>query len=157
MGKKKKKGRPRSVNQLCGVKVYKFDECGFQPGRGCTRNVIGAKSSYPNLAESERGENITALECIAADGWQIDPLFIFKGTGQSHMEALFYGSETLSPDTMMAISPNDWISDELSLAWLGYFIQLTSHRVNRGESDILYSTAVARILHWNFFRDTRLT
>lgn len=38
------------------------------------------------------------------------------------MEAWFYGSETLSLDIMTAISPNGWISDELALAWLGYFI-----------------------------------
>jgi hypothetical protein len=70
------------ANVLHGVParlVYNFDECGFQPGQGRSRNVIGAKSSCPDLAESERGENITALECIAADGWQMDPLFIFKG------------------------------------------------------------------------------
>jgi hypothetical protein len=53
------------------------------------------------------------------------------------MEAWFYGSENLSLDTMTAISPNSWISDELALAWLGYFIQLTAHRVNRGEKRVL--------------------
>jgi uncharacterized protein YjhX (UPF0386 family) len=36
--------------------------------------VISSKGSkVPDLAESERGENITAIECIAADGWQMDP------------------------------------------------------------------------------------
>ncbi|KAJ5483813.1 transposase [Penicillium diatomitis] len=99
--------------------VYNFDECGFQPGQGRPRNVIGAKSSCPDLAETERGENITALECITADGWQMDPL------------------ETLSPDTLTAISPNGWISDELALAWLGYFIQSTAHRVNRDKKRVL--------------------
>ena len=39
------------------------------------------KRSGPDLAETERGENITALECIAADRWQMDPLFIFKSGG----------------------------------------------------------------------------
>ncbi|KAF4236562.1 hypothetical protein CNMCM8980_009552 [Aspergillus fumigatiaffinis] len=59
--------------------VYNFDECGFQPGEGKSRNVISSKGSkVPDLAESERGENITAIECIAADGWQMDPWFIFK-------------------------------------------------------------------------------
>jgi hypothetical protein len=67
----------------------------------------------------------------------MDPLFIFKGTGRNLMEAWFYGSENLSPDTMTAISPNSWISDELALAWLGYFIQLTAYRVNRGEKRVL--------------------
>jgi transposase-like protein len=34
--------------------VYNFDECGFQPGRGQSRRVIGGKSC-PDLAEAERG------------------------------------------------------------------------------------------------------
>ena len=48
--------------------VYNFDECGFRPGEGQSRNVIALKSCA-DLAESEQGENITAIECIAADGW----------------------------------------------------------------------------------------
>jgi hypothetical protein len=59
--------------------VYNFDECGFQPGEGISRNVISSKGKAADLAESERGENITAIECVAADGWQMDPWFIFKG------------------------------------------------------------------------------
>jgi hypothetical protein len=57
--------------------VYNFDECGFRPGEGRPRKVIGSRS-VPNLAESERGENITAIECVAADGWQMDSWFIFR-------------------------------------------------------------------------------
>ena len=51
--------------------VYNFDECGFRPGEGQSRKVIGSKSklkSCPDLAETERGENITAVKYIAADG-----------------------------------------------------------------------------------------
>ena len=48
--------------------VYNFDECGFRPGEGKARNVIGLKGSCLDLAESEKGENITTIECIAADG-----------------------------------------------------------------------------------------
>lgn len=38
-----------------------------------------ASKAVPDLAESERGENITSIKCIAADGWQMDLWFIFKG------------------------------------------------------------------------------
>ena len=65
----------------------------------------GTKRSGPDLAETERGENITALECIAADGWQMDPLFIFK-SGGVFLEAWFDGSESLLPTTMVSTSPN---------------------------------------------------
>src|ERR1700709_1077666 len=46
--------------------VYNFDECGFRPGEGRSRRVVGRKRCA-DIAETERGENITALECIAAD------------------------------------------------------------------------------------------
>jgi hypothetical protein len=60
--------------------VYNFDEYGFRPGEGKARNVIGGQDyPCPNLPETEKGENVTAIECIAADGWQMDPFFIFKG------------------------------------------------------------------------------
>lgn len=70
--------------------VYKFDECGFRPGKGQSWNMIGSKDC-PDLAESENGKNITAVECIAADGWQIDPFFIFK-SNSAFMEEWFHNS-----------------------------------------------------------------
>jgi hypothetical protein len=71
------------VKQAPARLVYNFDECGFQPGEGRSRKVISFKGKglkgAPDLPESEKGENITAIECIAADGWLMDPFFIFKG------------------------------------------------------------------------------
>jgi DDE superfamily endonuclease/Tc5 transposase DNA-binding domain len=117
--------------------VYNFDECGFQPGQGRARNVIGSRSSCPDLAGAERGETITAVECIAADGWLMDPLFIFKSSGNNFIEAWFDGSEDLPPSTTTAMSPNGWISDEIALAWLGAFISATADRVKSGEKRYL--------------------
>ncbi|KAF7183831.1 hypothetical protein CNMCM7691_004253 [Aspergillus felis] len=95
--------------------VYNFDECGFQPGEGKSRKVIGTKittkgkgkalKAIPDLAEAERGENITAIECVAADGWQMDPWFIFK--------------------------------DELAVQWLQSFVKATNERTKKGEKRIL--------------------
>ncbi|KAJ8234279.1 hypothetical protein LV156_004505 [Aspergillus fumigatus] len=135
----------KPYNQLAGVVkkdtpawlVYNFDECGFQPGEGKSRKVISSKGSkVPDLAESERGENITAIECVAADGWQMDPWFIFKGNG-IFMESWFNESEALPPDTTIATSPNGWISDELAVQWLQSFINATNERTKKGEKQIL--------------------
>jgi hypothetical protein len=115
--------------------VYNFDECGFQPGKGKSRKVIGSKGA-PDLAESEKGKNITAIECIAADGWVMDPFFIFKGGG-IFMESWFNESEALPPHTVIATSPNGWISDELALQWLQCFIEATNKHTKRGEKRIL--------------------
>jgi hypothetical protein len=42
------------------------------------------------------------------------------------MEAWYDGSEALPPNTGTVMSPNGWISDELALSWLGYFINATA-------------------------------
>lgn len=68
-----------TVKDMPARLVYNFDECGFQPSEGISRKVIGSKGTIPDLPEAKKGENITAIECIAADGWQMDPWFIFKG------------------------------------------------------------------------------
>ena len=121
--------------------VYNFDECGFRPGEGKSHKVIGSKSkstSCPNLAETERGENITAVECIGADGWQMDPLFIFK-SGETFMESWFPGSEGLPPNTLVGTSQTGWINDELALVWLVSFIEATNRddRTKKGEKRYL--------------------
>ncbi len=94
------------------------------------------KSRCPDLAEGEKGENITVLECISADGWLMAPFFIFKASG-SHMEAWYDGSEALPGDTLTAISQNGWISDELALTWLQEFVEATKDRIKQGEKRYL--------------------
>jgi hypothetical protein len=61
--------------------VYNFDECGFRPSEGESWRVVRSKKNVPNLPKAKKGENITAIECITTNGWQIEPLFIFKGGG----------------------------------------------------------------------------
>jgi hypothetical protein len=119
--------------------VYNFDECGFQPGQGRSRTVISSKSSCPNLPEAKRSETITAVECIAADSWLMDPLFIFKSSGQNFIEAWFDSSENLPLNTGTAISLNGWISDKLALSWLSYFDTATAiaDRLKSGEKRYL--------------------
>ncbi|KMK62518.1 transposase [Aspergillus fumigatus Z5] len=46
--------------------VYNFDECGFRPGEGKARNVIGLKGSCLDLAESKKATQ--------ANGWISDEL-----------------------------------------------------------------------------------
>lgn len=112
------------LNTVPACLVYNFDECGFQPGQGRAQKVFGSKTSCPDLAEGEKGENITAVECISADGWIMDLFFIFKASG-NFIETWYQGSETLPPEIMTAISLNGWISDELALAWLYQFDRVT--------------------------------
>jgi hypothetical protein len=48
--------------------IYKFDECGFQPGQGRARKDVGRKERCPELAGFDHTQNTTAIECIATDG-----------------------------------------------------------------------------------------
>jgi hypothetical protein len=59
--------------------IYNFNEAGFQPGKSTSRKIIRSRKgkgkasrSVPDLPETEKGENISTIKCIAADGWQID-------------------------------------------------------------------------------------
>jgi hypothetical protein len=82
--------------------VYNMDECGFRQGK--LRKVISSKGkSCPDLAESSKGENITAVECISADGWQMDPMIIFTSQG-AFMANWFHGSESLPLNTVVVVS-----------------------------------------------------
>jgi hypothetical protein len=84
--------------------VYNFDEYRFQPGQGRARKVFRLKSC-PDLTEGEKGENITIVKCISADGWLIAPFFMFKASGANHM-VWYNGSEVLPSDTTTVILLN---------------------------------------------------
>ncbi|KAJ5742297.1 transcriptional regulator family: Centromere protein B DNA-binding region [Penicillium manginii] len=115
--------------------VFNFDECGFQPGKGKPQNVISGTEYRSDLPEAEHSENITALECIAADGSSIPPLYIFKGS--TFQEDWFYASEQLPEGTITSVSKNGWINDDLALEWLNHFQKHTIDRVRPGEKRLL--------------------
>lgn len=101
--------------------------------------MISAKGkSCPDLAEALKGENVTAVECISADGWQMDPMIIFTSQG-AFTESWFHGSENLPLNVVVGVSAAGWINDELALTWLYHFIATTGQpdRLKRGEKRYL--------------------
>jgi hypothetical protein len=66
------------LKDLPSYLVYNFNECSFQPSQEKSWKIISTKKKYPDLTEFDHVKNITAVECIAADGWIMQPLFIFK-------------------------------------------------------------------------------
>ncbi|KAJ5267694.1 transcriptional regulator family: Centromere protein B DNA-binding region [Penicillium angulare] len=114
--------------------VYNFDETGFQLGQGQTQKVFTRyQSKIPRLAGEEHGERVTVAECIAADGWRMEPLIIFKGRHQ--MESWY--NTNLPQNWMTATTEKGYMIDELAVSWLKRFDQETQHRVRRGEYRIL--------------------
>jgi len=63
-----------------------------------------------------RGENITGVECIAADGWVMTPLYIVTG---KHQLSRWY--ERAADEWWFGVSETGWITDYLALMWLGSF------------------------------------
>jgi hypothetical protein len=112
--------------------VYNFNKCGFQPGSRKNQKVLSTKGRVPDLAESEYSENITALECIAADGWIMKPLFIFKG--KKFMES-WYNKEL--PDSYTAVSEKGYINDIIAVEWLQRFHEETKDRTKKEEKRVL--------------------
>lgn len=115
--------------------------CDLWPGKSKSQNVLGKKyrkRSYSDLVETKRDKTITVRECIAADRWQTNPLFISKSSGSS-IKCWFNGSEDLSPNTMVWISSNDRVSDISPSQWLDRFIKATAvrNRTKRDENRIL--------------------
>jgi hypothetical protein len=121
------------VKDLPPYLVYNFDECDFQPGQGRARKVIGTKDKHPDLAEFDHAKNITTVECIAADGWIMQPLFIFKG--ERFMEN-WYNHPDL-PDFWTGVSLKGYINDQLAIEWLQKFHEATKDQTKRGEKRVL--------------------
>jgi len=69
--------------------IYNFDETGFRLGEGKKQNVITANpSANAHIPTGDRGQFLTAIKCIAADGWVMSPCFLFSG--EWHMENWYY-------------------------------------------------------------------
>jgi len=49
--------------------IYNFDECGFIVGEGKKQRVINTNpSANVSIPTGDRGQSLTAIKCIAADG-----------------------------------------------------------------------------------------
>ena len=113
--------------------IYNFDETGFQIGQLSSQKVV---TKYPyktsRIGAASTRESLTAIECIAADGWSAPPFFIVRG--EQHLERWYHDS--LPKDYVIAPSANGFITDQLALNWLQHFHQHTYNRA-RGEQRIL--------------------
>jgi hypothetical protein len=103
--------------------IYNFDESGFKIGKGKTQKVILSRTtSY--VATGGPAENITAVECIAADGWLMPPWFLVQG--ENHMEN-WYRTTNLPSDYTLVPTPTSWITDTAAFQWLHAFHKCTKN------------------------------
>lgn len=74
----------------------------------------------------EVGELISAIECIAADGFTLPPYFIFKGT--YHLER-WYDAD-IPEEYRISLSPKGYTTDKISFDWIQHFHRHTKHRIS---------------------------
>lgn len=108
--------------------VYNFDETGFILGQGQPQNVISRNKHRINTYSFERGQLLTGIECIAADGWKMEPYFVAPGVVHP---IRWYEGDTLSEATRIAVSETGYSNDLLALDWLEHFHHNTEDRLSK--------------------------
>ncbi|KAJ5195497.1 uncharacterized protein N7498_008935 [Penicillium cinerascens] len=87
--------------------IYNVDETGFQLGQGQSQKVVTEfPDSKKHVPPGGIGETVTAIECIAADGWIMPPMILFAGT--VHLENWYRDRIDLPDDYAIATSPTGW-------------------------------------------------
>jgi len=104
-------------NGILNCDIYNFDETGFQMGVASTAKVVtrSDRRNRPVVVQPGNREWTTAIECINAAGWALDPMIIFEG--KLHISTWY--KDSLLPTTWrIAVSENGWTTDELTFEWL---------------------------------------
>ena len=87
--------------------IYNVDETGFQLGQGKSQKVVTEyQDRTKHVPTGGIGELVTAIECIAADGWIMPPMILFAGT--VHLENWYRDQTDLPDDYVIATSPTGW-------------------------------------------------
>jgi hypothetical protein len=88
-----------------------------------TRPIQAARGNLTG----ERGELVTAVECIAADGFTTTPYFIFKGT--VHLERCY--DSDIPGEYRIAVSPIGYSTDTIGFDWIQHFDYHTRPRLSK--------------------------
>jgi DDE superfamily endonuclease len=102
-------------HQSTASDIYNIDETGFRMGdTGRQYVIVDNKTTGSTWTSEEKGEALTVVECVCADGTLLPPFIIFKG---KHIQSTWLSSSV--PDNWMAsVSPKGWTSNYLGLRWL---------------------------------------
>ena len=110
-------GRLNLINKP--MQVYNIDETGIsvvhKPGK--VFSAVGRKHVY-SIASGEKGKTHTVVVCVSASGNAIPPLMIYPRK-RAVPESMRNGAV---PGTKFMTSDSGWITQELYLEWLKFFI-----------------------------------
>ena len=99
-------------------RYYNTDEMGIGQGVGGDHWVISEAANHVALKKDiERGEWITALECVGYNGVALPPLVIFKG---ADVQSQWFPdvNRGLFEDWRFKCSPKGWTSNPTALDWI---------------------------------------
>ncbi|KAK8095253.1 transposase [Apiospora kogelbergensis] len=99
-------------------RFYNTDEMGIGQGVGGDHWVISEATSHMALKKDvEKGEWITALECVSCDGVALPPLVIFKG---ADVQSQWFPNQNrhLWDDWRFKVSARGWTSNATALNWI---------------------------------------
>lgn len=112
--------------------VYNFDETGFALGQGKPQKVFSRNIHRTRTHSFERGQLITVIECIAADGWIMEPYFV--APGKTHLVRWYDGGK-LSEGSRIAVSESGYSNDLLAIDWLHFFQENTRRRLGKNGNE----------------------
>jgi hypothetical protein len=94
-------------NKVGPKNIYNMDETGFQLGQGKSQRVASkSKDSIRPIPTGGIAETVTAVECIAADGWLMPPMILFAGS--VHLENWYRNQPDLPDDYILGTSETGW-------------------------------------------------
>jgi hypothetical protein len=99
-------------------RFYNTDEMGIGQGVGGDHWVVAEASNHVALKKDvEKGEWITALECVSGDGVALPPLLIFKG---ADVQSQWFPDRNrdLWEDWRFWTSLKGWTSNTIALNWI---------------------------------------
>jgi hypothetical protein len=76
------------------------------------------------MPDADNRQYVTVVECVQADGSTI-PLMVIV-PGKQHLERMF--PEGLQNNVLLGVSNTGYNNDDLSLAWLHHYDDLTKNR-----------------------------
>ncbi|KAJ5976597.1 hypothetical protein N7481_010304, partial [Penicillium waksmanii] len=105
-----------------------------QAYQGRPQNVISRNRHRTYTYSFERCQLLTGIECIAADGWKIEPYFVAPGS--VHLMRWYEGG-TLSEATRITVSDTGYSNDLMALDWLEHFHHNTKDRLSKKRKQYL--------------------
>jgi hypothetical protein len=133
-------------HQITPANLYNFDETGFALGQGKPQKVATQLRGRRHHAGGEsKGENVTLIECVNAEGFAILRVFVWK----YHMERWFTDAK-IPQSWRLGYSDSGYVDDELYFQWLQHFNKWTKDRATRGQKRLLLMDNYASHLTYEF-------